>query len=164
MRFAFLLNLAGGFMKNQELIDKVREICTQMAATINFVISLTDKYINSFETEDFFSFSDTEKRLKALKKKYAEFFASLAEPLNKLENDAAEVSTLLIRADIEMNLDMITYLQMLFEEYLQFEKTLAAYGTNVKRVFEEKNISISLLLNEANKFKFSLMALLQKTN
>jgi hypothetical protein len=74
----------------------------------------------------------------------------------------SRTSSLLIEADREMNTDMIILLQTVFEEYLRFEKKLSEYDVNIKKVFDKPNISVSTLLEETKKFKFSLLSLLNK--
>ena len=150
-------------MQEDLITLKVKTLCNDIASSVNSAILHTDNYINSFTRTDFYTFSEIESKLKQHKKDYSDFLAFIAEPLKVLETKIAEASSLLIEADRTMNIEMIEFLQALFEEYLSFEKTLSEYNVKVKVIFENTNFSISALIEQAKKIKFSLLSLLSKT-
>ena len=143
--------------------EKLQTLCVEMIKSIEHAVALTDSYINSFSKEDFYTFSDSNSRLQHYKNAYSDFVRTLACPLNDLEAQNSQISSLLILADSEMKIDIISYLQDIFEEYLRFEKSLSEYGSNVKIIFARADASASALVEQTQKFKFSLLSLLEKT-
>lgn len=149
-------------MKEYSITNKARSLCNEIALSVNSAILFTEKYINSFDNEDFYTFALNESKIKRYKKEYSDFLELLTEPLKKLEEQISTAASLLIEADREMNTDAILLLQAPFEEYLSFEKNLYNYGNKIKIMFMGSTISISELLDQAKKFKFFLLSLLDK--
>lgn len=149
-------------MKEETIVEKVAALQVKIKTSVEAAILFTDKYMNSFSKEDFYTFDDNADKVKHYKKGYSDLLVLLSEPLTALGNDMSRTSSLLIEADREMNTDMIILLQAVFEEYLRFEKKLSEYDVNIKKAFDKPNVSVSTLLEETKKFKFSLLSLLNK--
>ena len=73
------------------------------------------------------------------------------------------ISSLLIRADKEMNVEEIVILQDLFGEYLKFKKASSVYFSKAENTFSSDSISLSELLDGAKKFKLNVTVLIEMT-
>ena len=143
----------------QERKQLYKEIC----CSLEELLAKTDNYINTFNKKDFFVFSNSNERNTVYQRNYYSFSISAADPLLLLDRLMGSVSSLLIRADKEMNVEELVILQHLFGEYLKFKETSSKYFSKAEKAFSSDSISLSYLLDGANKFKFSISTLIEIT-
>jgi hypothetical protein len=149
-------------MQNNLFFDTQMNICTELQVNICEMICRVDEYLNQFEHEDFFSFSNTEKRDKIYKQNYYAFISKLPILLTSMENAISRLSALLIRADEAIDLEMITLIGSKIDAYMAFENSLKNFSGSVQQAISKGNTSPSLLINEARRLKLSLENFNQK--
>ena len=143
---------------------KEERICTlrHLNEILEALLKNTDNYINTFEKKDFFVFSDSDSRGKRYKNEYYKFAVSVADDLLLLDRTAGEISSLVIRADMEMNDEELLILQGVFDQYLSFKNSSSSYFASTEKMLISQSVSVSVLLDGAMKFKFSISALIEK--
>ena len=119
-------------------------------------------YLNNFEIKDFFSFSNSEERIKYYKSEYLNFSSNIALPIEGITAKMYMISALLIESDQNMLEDTSAQLKSVFEEYLTFEATLASFTKETKTALSKEQFSVSMLTDCAKKIIFSTNALKSK--
>lgn len=142
-------------------VEKKR-LCLQLSSRILDFISLIDDYTRVFEVKDFYTFSSENDRSSSYKNEYRKFIISTAEPTESISATIAEISSLLITADRDMDSDSAEQLRDIFESYLSFEAAFGDYKKETERILSLPGISVSALLSGAKKIKLYIMTLLEK--
>lgn len=123
-----------------------------------------DEYINTFDPKDFFVFSNTAARSKIYQKDYDTFTLNVADPLLSLDRLMGELSSLLLKADREMNIDEMLLQNTLFDAYLKFKKSSSDFFSQAEKMFSSGSITLSIILDGAKKFKFDISSLTEKAS
>ena len=118
--------------------------------------TMTDEYLATFDAAKQFSFSDAKNNKDKYEYNYYLFASSMIETVRELSSLNAELSSLLIIADQNMDVELITALQKRFDAFLIFEKALYEYTSSVESALDEGKATMAFLVNSANKFKKSI--------
>ena len=140
------------------------QICSQLSSKLFDFISLIDSYIQSFEIKDFYTFSSEKARNNLYKNEYRKFILNTTDQIGGISIYIAEISSLLISADRDMDSLSAEDLKDIFESYLLLESSLGDYKKETERMLSQQNISVSALLNGAKKIKLHIEALLEKVS
>ena len=140
-----------------------KQLFKDIRSSLGELFEKTNNYIDTFDKKDFFVFSNSNSLNKIYQKNYYSFSISVADSLLLIDRLMGSVSSLLIRADKEMNVDELVILQDIFNEYLKFKENSSTYFSQSEKAFSSDSISLSELLEKANKFRFSITALIEKT-
>ena len=141
-----------------------RQICLQLSGRLFDFISVVDSYIQSFEVKDFYTFSSVKARNDLYKNEYRKFILNTADPIEDISFSIAEISSLLISADKDMDSLSAESLKDIFESYLLLESALGDYKMGTERMFAQENVSVAALLNGAKKIKLHIEELLEKVS
>ena len=139
-----------------------KQLFKDIRSSLGELFEKTNNYIDTFDKKDFFVFSNSNSLNKIYQKNYYSFSISVADSLLLIDRLMGSVSSLLIRADKEMNVDELVILQDIFNEYLKFKENSSTYFSQSEKAFSSDSISLSELLEKANKFRFSITALIEK--
>ena len=74
----------------------------------------------------------------------------------------AELSSLLIKADKAMEIELTLSLEARFKAYKLFETSLYEYTSTVESAFDNNQLSVSVLLNSIQKFKNAVLNLISE--
>ena len=143
--------------------EKRKSLYKDISCSLEELLSKTDNYINTFDKTDFFAFSNGSQKNKIYQKNYYSFSISIADTLVVLDRLMGDISSLLICADKEMNVDELVVLQNLFGEYLKFKEASSMYFSKTEKSFLSDSISLSELLDGAKKFRFNIIFLVEIT-
>ncbi len=144
--------------------EERKKLFDSLAKSFELIREKTDEYLNSFDKKDFFAFSDNDTRTKRYQRHFHAFTISVADHLLVADRLAGELSSLVLRADREMNVDELILLQAIFEEYIVFKKSSSEYFSSVEKMLSSSSVSVSTLMDKATKFKFSATAMINKLN
>ncbi len=142
-------------------IEKKR-ICVQLSSRILDLISLINDYMHLFEVKDFYTFSSKNERNASYKNEYRKFIINSTEPIERISVSVAEISSLLVMADRDMDSAASERFKDIFESYLLFESAFANYKKETEHMLSIENISVSSLLDGAKKIKLHIENLLDK--
>lgn len=151
-------------MTTLPISEERKKLFASLTEAFNKIAEKTDEYLYSFDKKDFFVFSDSDTRAKRYQKHYYAFTISVADHLLAADRLAGELSSLVLRADREMNVDELIILQTVFEAYLEFKKNSSEYFSSAEKMLSSKSISVSVMMDNAMKFKFSATAIIDKLN
>ena len=140
------------YIKSTFLFDKVK-------STIDECFSAINEYSYTFKQEYFFTFSDTDQKLKIYTDEYRKFRSVLLDRFNFLGDCAAQISSLLLDADRLGDLENIQRLKAVFESYLLLEKSFYEYSKAVEVALSKDAPSISVIMQNLSRLKLSFESL-----
>lgn len=148
-------------MSSDELCQRQISVSTKLSAHAIELGELCKEYLSGFEREDFFSFSDIERKNKLYKKNYYAFASKLPEMTEAMELTASELAMLIVKADEEVDLAMLGLLGNKLEAYRAFESALAEFSKSAENILSASRISPSLLTAAVRKLISALDRLVE---
>jgi hypothetical protein len=145
-------------MKTPDLNERRTAIYAGLTASLDGLSSVLKDYVSGFSSEDFYSFSDVDKRLKQYKDDYILLVANMAPHYSAICALAASISTLFIEADRVAD-DCAESLEKAFEEYARFERVTDSFSNEVQRLLNGPDISASALVFQAERLISATAAL-----
>lgn len=149
-------------MMASEINTIQKNICTELCVHISELGFALEDYLGGFEREDFFSFSDTEKRNKLYKQSFYHFMGEIAQVLEQVEPAVARLSELLVAADEAVELEMIALIGAKLEAFRSFEERLRSFSGRTQAALAKETVSPSLLVGETRKLKIVIEDFEQK--
>ena len=139
-------------------------ISSQTVELLKEIIVKTNYYIGGFEKKALFTFSNNQNDQKEYTERYFLFISEIASMISKLTDLNAELASLLIKADKEMDIELIVLCEKKFNAFLLFEKDLYTYTTSVENTLDTSNASAVFLINAAQKFKNAVNRLINENS
>ena len=139
-------------MDNSELFIQTKDLLAQILEQI-------DKYALAFKQEDFFTFSNIEKRSKHYKREYQTFIIEFSKLYDSLGQHISKIVALFLEAERNGELEKIILFNAIFEKHLLLEKELMKFTTATEKELSEGCASVSTLLDSANRLSISVKAL-----
>ena len=149
-------------MSANEINDTQKNICTELCVHISELGSILEDYLGGFEREDFFSFSNTEKRNRLYKQSYYRFVGESAQVIEHVGPAVAKLAQLLVAADEAVELEMIALIGAKLEAFRSFERSLRSFCERTQETLEKETVSPSLLVSEARRLKIVIEELEKK--
>lgn len=149
-------------METLTIKHQKESLFVELETLLDSLLSESMIYINSFEIKDFFSFSNSDERIKFYKNEYLKFSSKIALPLECITTKMYMISALLIEADQNILEDTSAQLKAVFEEFLAFELALSSFTKETKAALSKEQLSVSTLTDCAKKLSFSINALKSK--
>lgn len=146
---------------NDILETRSNTLSTKTINCADEIISRLDNYSSRFTLSDKLSFSISQSQLEKHFEEYLLFAASLFDTVREMSATNAELALLLIEADKAMEIELTLSLEARFNAFTEFESALYEYTSSVEGAYDNGSLSISILLNSAQKFKNALLALKQ---
>ena len=112
------------------------------------------EYSLTFKQEDFYTFEREEKK-EIYKKAYYNFASEIKEIFSALEDNLFAVSSLLLAADREGDVENVVFYSKIFEAYLRFQKSVHAYTYASEKELSKNVPSLTVLFNALEKLKMS---------
>ena len=140
-------------MENRDIFEQLNIVSTEISAHAKELICRVDAYLSSFDSGSLFSFSNSEKRNKLYKENYYRFVSSLTEVIECLNSAISHLSTLLAKADSELELEIVVLAGSKLEAFLKFENSLGEFSQTTKKLISAESISPSQLMFEARKLR-----------
>ena len=134
----------------------------EIKTTLDSCLSTIDEYSNTFKQEYFFTFSNPEQKFKIYADEYRKFSAIFISYFDSLGSYATQISSLLLEADRNGDLEAISPLKSAFEAYLLVEKSFYEYSKSVEKELSKNNPSISCLTLNLSKLKLSICSFYEK--
>lgn len=151
-------------MGSSEIFQQQSCVSLKLAVHALELVELCKEYLSQFGNEDFFSFSDIERRNKAYKKGYYDFTAKLPEVCAAMELAICELSDLILRADREIDLPLTELLGRKLEAYRAFEASLSEFSKDTVALISAPRISPSLLCASVRKLMSAAERLCESFN
>ena len=148
-------------MENCDIYEQQKLTALSLSVHIQQFCALVDEYLNKFNREDFFVFSNSDEQNKLFRKEYYAFISKLPNVMSGADGSAAELSRLLSFADDAGRIDMITLIGAKTEAYMSFLAALDEYSRESKAIISSENISPSRLISGARKLKTSAETLIE---
>ena len=148
-------------MENCDIYEQQKLTALSLSVHIQQFCALIDEYLNKFNREDFFVFSNSDEQNKLFRKEYYAFISKLPNVMSAADESAAELSRLLSFADDAGRIDMITLIGAKTEAYMSFLAALDEYSRESKAIISSENISPSRLISGARKLKASAETLIE---
>ena len=136
------------------------ELFKSMKNILDKLLKQTDSYTLIFKQKDFFTFSDIEERRKIYKREYYSFICDFNTAYSSLKQHISEIVTLFLDSDRNANEEKTILFKSIFEKHLLLEKELLVFTSTTEKELSEKEPSVSLLLDSANRLSISIRSLL----
>ena len=141
-----------------------QEISKKTASIANQLLNFTSSYVNTFNQNDIFSFSRKDKQSNENEKRleeYYTFLANISPLITELAALNAKLASLLIKADIAMDITLITECEKRFNAFELFESSSYEYTQSMELLFSSTSISISAIIKSTQKFKNAIDSLIK---
>ena len=150
-------------MRNELTLTQER-ISSSTILLSNKLIENIDNYLTGFKQKEILSFSSSTS--KELLKKYTEnyffFVSSIAPIISELTSLNAELASLLIKADKNMEIELIVICEKKFNAFEIFEHALYEYTSSVEKELLNSKANATFLINATQKFKLSVGQLIKE--
>ncbi len=144
------------------LAKKQALLCNKWHTILSKALLQLNTYINSFNQNDFLSFSLTNAKAKTLKKEYFNFMCEFEKSFSQSADCASELASMVSEADIQMNTEKTAELALLFESYTTIEKELYRFTSSTEEALAKNSLTPALALASAKKLKLSIELFIQK--
>lgn len=132
-------------------------------ATVNHLknILLTiDEYTKKINVKGSLFFSVTSKETEKMFEDYLRFAASIYNTVIELSATNAKLASLLIKTDKAMEIELTLSLESRLNAFIAFEAALYEYTSSVETAYDNEKLTVSILLNSAQKFKNAITELI----
>lgn len=146
---------------NTLIAIKKQKLFTELSNSLRRLFKQIFEYMQTFETESFFTFS-AQKQEEQLKREYNSFIFKTSSILSETSTSVANISSLLIDADKEMDNESAASLKEAFDGYVLFEKAFTEYKRDIDIMFSRGSVSVSRLLDGAKKLTLYINSILDK--
>ena len=128
------------------------------------LIESIDNYLNGFNQKEILSFSSSTSKesLKEYTENYFLFVSSIAPIISELTSLNAELASLLIKADKNMEIELIVTCEKKFNAFEEFERALYEYTSSVEKELLNSNANAAFLINATQKFKIAAERLVKE--
>ena len=133
-------------MKDKSLNERRIDLYAKLSVELDGLTRVLKEYAGSFSKDDFYSFSDTERRIKQYRERYSSLVADMAPHYKTRCELAANISSLLIEAD-RTDDECSSSLEAAFEEYARFERATASFSSEAQRLLKGSEISSARYLS-----------------
>ena len=136
--------------------DTSISIFSKLKAVLDNCFDTIDDYSKTFKQEYFFTFSNAEHKAKLYSEEYRKFNAAFIKHFNQIGTYTAQISTLLLEADRNGDLEAIPPLKAAFESFLVVEKSFYEYSRATEKELSRSEPSISCLMQNLSGLRISL--------
>ena len=114
------------------------QILSSLSDIVCEIEQIVHKYLNSFDTDSYFSFSDKEDKQKEFLKSYKKFSLAIQSRMEQCEQAAGIISTLICEADNSNDQELAEALSVHFNRYIQFSCGVSDFIKISEKVFFDK--------------------------
>ena len=129
----------------EQIISSIHNILSEFEES-------TKQYLNGFDIDSAFSFSDDEEIRKKHLRAYNKFSATLKKNIEKCELETAHLSALIFKADNARDKELAESLVKHFDRYIQFSLSVSGFIKSAEKI----------LLNKESRFRPSSIASLTR--
>ena len=133
-------------------MDSYNVLFSNMRNSLLQMSQETEKYSLVFKREDFFTFSDSQKRNKLYKDEYIGFIGKLNALYTSFEQYTLKISSLLLESDRTADEERITLLNAVFTKSLALEKELYIFTSKTEQELAKTVSSVSVMSECASRF------------
>ncbi len=137
--------------------EERNNIFSQLDLTLEKVLKETNEYLTTFKKEDFFEFSHKSEKGGYYKKKYYSFVLKISEAITSLEAIASDISSLLIEADRNMDVESVNSLNFVFCSYQKLQTELSRYTAIAEKELSRDSASASVLLEATKRLRAAII-------
>ena len=147
-----------------ELTLTQERISSSTILLLDKLIKSIDNYLNGFNQKEILSFSSSTSKesLKEYTENYFLFVSSIAPIISELTSLNAELASLLIKADKNMEIELIVTCEKKFNAFEEFERALYEYTSSVEKELLNPNANAAFLINATQKFKIAAERLVKE--
>ena len=114
------------------------QILSSLSNIVCEIEKIVNEYLNSFDTDSSFSFSDKEDKQKEFLKAYKKFSVALQSRMEQCEQAAGMISALICEADNSNEKELAEILSVHFNNYVQFSFGVFHFIEMSEKVFLDK--------------------------
>lgn len=132
-------------------------------ATVNHlknILLAIDEYTKKINVKGSLFFSVTSKETEKMFEDYLRFAASIYNTVIELSATNAKLASLLIKTDKAMEIELTLSLESRLNAFIAFEAALYDYTSSVETAYDNEKLTVSVLLNSAQKFKNAITELI----
>lgn len=132
-------------------------------ATVNHlknILLAIDEYTKKINVKGSLFFSVTSKETEKMFEDYLRFAASIYNTVIELSATNAKLASLLIKTDKAMEIELTLSLESRLNAFIAFEAALYEYTSSVETAYDNEKLTVSILLNSAQKFKNAITELI----
>ena len=144
-------------METMSINERRTALYNDLATELDKLTSVLRKYTDSFSTEEIYSFSNAEKRIKQYKDRYSLLVAEMAPIYGRICECASAISVLLIEADRGAD-ESVESLEMVFEEYSRFERVTASFSSETQQLLNDTEVMVSALMHRSERLLSAISA------
>jgi len=133
-------------------MDDYKVLFEKMHTSLSQMSQETEKYSLAFKREDFFTFSDVQKRSKLYKEEYRNFICKINELYTTFELCTVKISSLLLETDREADEKKFALLSSVFTKCLVLEKELYIFTEKTQQELAKPSASVSVICDCASRF------------